>query len=102
MTDREYQDWHQEVSQKVARFLVQEIGRYEAADLSRRTVFSKAVAQIFWGQVKSLVARLAPKILDNVLDCVSDVSLNDLVSMLSRVRRNANEQEGYPRDVSPV
>lgn len=102
MTDREYQDWHQDVSNKVAGFLVQEISRIEAADLATRALLSKVIVRAFWGEAKSLVGRLAPKVLDNVLDCVSDVSLNDLVSMLSRIRRNAGEQEGSSRNLDSV
>lgn len=82
MTRSEYQDWHKEASQKITVFLVQEIGRLESADLGNRRVLSKIVVGAFWGKAKDLVSRLAPKVLDRVLDCVSDVSLNDLASVL--------------------
>lgn len=86
MTPREYQDWHKDVSEKVAVFLVQEINRIEAADLASRKFISKIVVKAFWGKAKDLAGNLAPRVLDRVLDCVSSVTLDELMSILGYKR----------------
>ena len=89
MTSIEYQDWHKDVSQKVATFLVQEINRLEAADLASRRLISKIVVKAFWGEARNLAGNLAPRVLDRVLDCVSSVTLDELMSILGYKRGDA-------------